>query len=81
MQSLSLYKSYYYEECFFLFKYFGSRDSDFCSNVKKNSVRYVHLFENVADTLIPAATSSIGTDIFDVLNHQRRALLHVIFYY
>jgi len=42
-------------------------DDEFLMNVRTNTLRYVKLFEDVADELLPASGRTHDEDIFDVL--------------
>ena len=46
------------------------QDEDFVSNMKRNTIRYVRLFEKAVDALLPEATERIEEDIFDILQQQ-----------
>jgi hypothetical protein len=47
-------------------------DDDFANNVERNTMRYVHLFEEVADLLLPESLVQHTEDIYDILKAQRR---------
>ena len=44
------------------------------NNIKGNTLRYVTLFSEVVDSLMPIATKDIGDsdEVIDVILHQRR---------
>ena len=50
-------------------------DDDFAGNIERNTSRYVQLFEEVADGLLPESLVQHSSDIFDILKEQRSAVL------
>ena len=55
------------------------QDEEFVNNIKRNSKRYVKLFETAAESLLPTASTPVrSADVFDILVQQRRATLHQI---
>ena len=51
------------------------QDEDFVANIKRNSVRYIKLFEHSAEELMPLSTQAYETDVFDILKEQRLQLV------
>ena len=47
------------------------QDEDFVANMRRNTVRYVRLFEKAVEQLLPEATVRVDEDIFDILQQQR----------
>eukprot|EP01031_Cornospumella_fuschlensis_P045566 gene45566-55771_t len=52
-----------------------NNDSDFVSNIERNTMRYVQYFEEEADKLLPPPPAFVSSDVFDVLEAQRIASL------
>ena len=51
-------------------------DEAFVNNIKRNSKRYVKLFETAAEKFLPQSTTlAHNEDVFDILVKQRRAVL------
>merc|ERR1711871_72529 len=51
-------------------------DEEFAANIERNTKRYIHLFEEEADSLLPVSDIRHSNDIYDVLREQRDAVLH-----
>jgi DNA replication licensing factor MCM7 len=55
------------------------QDEDFVTNIKRNSKRYIKLFESAAELNLPTASRPVRSeDVFDILVKQRRATLEQI---
>jgi DNA replication licensing factor MCM7 len=50
-------------------------DDEFSTNVERNTLRYVHLFEEAADSIMPQSLRQHEDDIFDILSRQRLSAL------
>lgn len=48
-------------------------DTEFVSNIQRNTVRYIRLFEAAIDTLLPQPTEEFERDVYDILNGQHSA--------
>ncbi len=51
-------------------------DDEFAANMERNTKRYILLFEEEVDSLLPVSDLRHSDDIYDVLREQRNAVLH-----